>query len=232
MANIEDDDIPPIVTGTVPWPDVPRLVFGDGEDRRLNARPGQVLFNPREMTPYVEGYREAAQALFKHIDQSPVVPVNFMLFPLAHLWRHHVELSLKQIIAIGRCVDGGAWGFPDNQHGLTKLWEEAKPYVIQCGPPGDTGATGVVANVEANIHEFETIESDRPGVPLLARPEAEAEPSRRAPQREPPGAARDDDGARELPLRGHHGARARLGEPDARVGTGPFRIDTPACEHA
>lgn len=109
------------------------------------------------MTPYVEGYREAAQALFKHIDQSPVVPVNFMLFPLAHLWRHHVELSLKQIIAIGRCVDGGAWGFPDNQHGLTKLWEEAKPYVIQCGPPGDTGATGVVANVEANIHEFETI---------------------------------------------------------------------------
>jgi hypothetical protein len=75
---------------------------------------------------------------------------DFAVFPLAFLWRHCIELSLKEIIAVGRRQDGGRWGFPEH-HRLLDLWNAAKPYVIQTGPDGDVGPA--VSNVEANIVE-------------------------------------------------------------------------------
>lgn len=74
--------------------------------------------------------------------------------------RHCIELSLKEIIAVGRRQDGGGWGFP-NHHQLLDLWKEAKPYIIQTGLEGDVGPE--VGNVEANIVEFEKIDPSAQG---------------------------------------------------------------------
>jgi len=133
------------------WPDVPRLCFGAGSPAHLNACVGWEQTRPDGMLGYVEGYRNAAVALFEASVEKPVSP-DFLVFPLAFLWRHHVELALKDIIAIGRQLRGEPWGFPEH-HRLLMLWKEARPYVVECGDP----SAPEPANVEANIQEFETI---------------------------------------------------------------------------
>jgi hypothetical protein len=151
-----DDDALPKLT----WPDVPRIAFGsDPIDGRLNARVGWVLSNPREMTGYIIGYKDAAEALFEHAKTVGSLP-DFLLFPIAFMWRHAIELSLKEIIAMGRVLGSRPWGFPEH-HRLADLWTEAKPLVISTGPQGHVGPE--VANVEANILELETIDPSAQG---------------------------------------------------------------------
>jgi hypothetical protein len=78
---------------------------------------------------------------------------DYLFFPLAFLWRHHIELALKNIIAKGRELEGDACEYPTG-HRLSVLWVEAKPHIVKCGDP-DAPELG---NVEANIEEFERID--------------------------------------------------------------------------
>jgi hypothetical protein len=71
---------------------------------------------------------------------------------LAFLWRHHIELALKDIIAAGRELSGEPEGFPKG-HRLGHLWETAKPYIQRCGSPNSPE----LAHVEATVTEFEGI---------------------------------------------------------------------------
>lgn len=139
------------------WPDVPRICFGPGDPASLNACVGWLQSRPRDMNGYIEAYRQAAVALFETSVDRGTSP-DFLVFPLAFLWRHHVELALKEIIAVGRQLAGEPWGFPAN-HRLLSLWNEARPHVIQCG---DSTAPEL-ANVEANLREFETIDPGSDG---------------------------------------------------------------------
>jgi hypothetical protein len=109
------------------------------------------------MTGYIEGYRKAATAVFEHAVNTRTSP-DFILFPMAFLWRHHLELVLKDIIALGRRLAGEPWGFPLG-HGLMKLWREARPHIIQCGDPN----APELANVEANLREFEQVDPGADG---------------------------------------------------------------------
>jgi hypothetical protein len=130
------------------WPDVPRLGFGAGYERRLDA---DVEWGQRfGMFGYVEGYRRAAAAVFAAAaDQNP----GYSVWPLAFLWRHHLELAMKDIIAAGRQIEGHDGGFPKG-HDLLKLWREARPHIERCGPKDSPE----LRNVEANIVEFQKID--------------------------------------------------------------------------
>lgn len=148
-----NDELPPMA-----WPDVPRLCFGPGDPFQLNACVGWVQSRPHDMHGYVEGYRKAAVALFESVVASNESP-DYLVFPLTFLWRHHVELGLKDIIAAGRQLAGEPWAFPTNQHRLLTLWNEARPHIIKCGDP----AAPELGNVEANIREFEMIDPSSTG---------------------------------------------------------------------
>jgi hypothetical protein len=139
------------------WPDVPRICFGPGHPTTLNARVGWVQSTPHDMHGYMEGYRRAAATLFEQTAESQGSP-DYVVFPIAFLWRNHIELALKEIIAVGRQVAGEPWGFPAH-HRLLTLWSEAKPHVVKCGDPG----APELANVEANISEFEKIDPGSDG---------------------------------------------------------------------
>lgn len=133
------------------WPDVPRLCFGPGPEWTLNACVGWARSGPG-LHSYVEGYRRAALALFEEALSGTVSP-DVVVFPLAFLWRHHVELALKDLIATGRALQGDESGFPQG-HKLMSLWWEAKPYVLFCG----SDDAPELKNVEASIQEFERID--------------------------------------------------------------------------
>jgi hypothetical protein len=148
-------------TGTTPplsWPDVPRLAFGRGADAHLNVKGSWALSSPTDMSSYIDGYRDAAEAVFEHVESG--ASPDHLLFPAAFLWRHCIELHLKEIIALGRSLDGKKWGFPEH-HRLLDLWREAKPYVLQIAPKRKRRPE--VRNVEANIIEFEKIDPSAQG---------------------------------------------------------------------
>ena len=109
------------------------------------------------MTGYIEGYRKAAVAVFEKAVETRTSP-EFIVLPMAFLWRHHLELVLKDIIALGRRLVGEPWGFPPG-HSLMKLWKEARPHITQCG---DSNAPEL-ANVEANLREFEHVDPGADG---------------------------------------------------------------------
>jgi hypothetical protein len=137
---------------SIKWPDVPRLCFGPGPEGHLNACVGWMQSRPNELDGYLEGYRRAAMVLFASAIANNTSP-DLVVFPLAFLWRHHIELSLKDAIATGRLLEDKDWSFPDG-HKLWDLWMTAKPYIHRCGPKN----APELKNAEANIKEFEKID--------------------------------------------------------------------------
>ena len=134
----------------IEWPDVPRTCFGPG-DGRFDADIRWVQSQRNDMYGYVEAYRQAASAMFNSaISPETFMNPNFLMFPLAFIWRHQLELSLKEIIAAGRQIDGQAWDFPPG-HRLLPLWQEARPHVVTVGAED----APELEHVENYIREFE-----------------------------------------------------------------------------
>ena len=104
------------------------------------------------MHGYVEGYRRAAAALYESAATSGRSP-DYLVFPIAFLWRQHLELALKDIISTGRQLVGEPRKFPTG-HRLLHLWTTARPLIEQCGDP----AAPELTNVQDNLREFETID--------------------------------------------------------------------------
>jgi hypothetical protein len=102
---------------------------------------------------YIHGYRRAAEALFNHVDGCERMSPDYIVFPLVFLWRHHLELALKNVVAIGRELEGEEPTYPTH-HGLRDLWNTAKPYVVVHG----ASDAPELANVESNIKELERID--------------------------------------------------------------------------
>jgi hypothetical protein len=79
---------------------------------------------------YIEGYLQAADRLVEHVaernrDQDTLV------YPIAFMYRHHIELRLKEIIDIGKqLITDNESGHPTN-HKLRDLWPDAKGIIRQ-----------------------------------------------------------------------------------------------------
>jgi hypothetical protein len=85
---------------------------------------------------------------------------DYVVFPLVFLWRHHLELALKDVIALGKLLldESESSAFPAH-HRLGELWQVAKPYIVKHGSPD----APELAHVEANILEFERIDPTATG---------------------------------------------------------------------
>jgi hypothetical protein len=76
---------------------------------------------------YADGYRRAAELLIEC--EKTVYETNTVIFPILALYRQHLELSLKEIIAYGQYLDGG--GDMPFHHDLRRLWMFAKDYIVK-----------------------------------------------------------------------------------------------------
>lgn len=140
------------LSGEIHWPDVPRLGFDSGPQWQFDAQLQSALKGDNARYGYKEGYRRAAIVLLREVVDGKMSP-DFAIFPLAFLWRHHVELALKDIIADGRDLAEEA-ARSSTHHCLATLWSEARKYIVEYGDPNAPELT----NVEANIVEFERID--------------------------------------------------------------------------
>lgn len=104
---------------------------------------------------YLVGFQRAADMVVASSQSSDLNPDD-LVFPVAYLYRHHLELMLKELVRLGirlgaldRCeeaLDG---------HNLHKLWNKAKQLILQVWP--DSPDTDVQA-VEQVILEFHKLD--------------------------------------------------------------------------
>lgn len=124
MDNQDDDEG---LNGGLEWPRKGDRLFASGSRTRLNAFLGQTH---RRKHAYISDYRRAAEVLFAHVDETER-DQDTLLFPLVFVWRHHLEIQLKNIIELGRYVLGEAGGFKlTGTHDVKKLWEEARRIIL------------------------------------------------------------------------------------------------------
>jgi hypothetical protein len=76
---------------------------------------------------YRQGYRRAARLLADYVCNE-CRDQDLLVYPIVHNYRHHVELTLKQLIALGgfvpqdRVITPQIRGLLRKSHNLIQLW--------------------------------------------------------------------------------------------------------------
>lgn len=83
-------------------------------------------------TAYTEGYRRAADILIRHIDET-ARDQDFLVYPVVFLYRHHIELQIKQVTGLARQLlrRDDSPGSDKVTHNLNSLWEAARKLLLQ-----------------------------------------------------------------------------------------------------
>lgn len=89
-------------------------------------------YMPDHGTAYTEGYRRAADILIGHIDASGR-DQDFLVYPVLFLYRHHIELLIKQIIglALALAEDPDKHQYKKDDHNLNTLWALAQKLLLE-----------------------------------------------------------------------------------------------------
>ena len=89
-------------------------------------------YMPDHGTAYTEGYRRAADILIGHIDASGR-DQDFLVYPVLFLYRHHLELLIKQIIglALALAEDPDKHQYKKDDHNLNNLWPLAQKLILE-----------------------------------------------------------------------------------------------------
>ena len=86
--------------------------------------------------PYGVGYRKAGEILLQWV-LSEQRDQDFLVYPIVFLFRHHVELMLKQIIVLAARLREDHVRFPRG-HDLASLWAQCKARLMEVSGPETT----------------------------------------------------------------------------------------------
>ena len=79
---------------------------------------------------YIEGYCRAADRLVEHVAET-ARDQDLFVYPIAFMYRHHIELQLKEIIDVGRQLTTSTESGHPTHHKLHALWPQAKGLMRQ-----------------------------------------------------------------------------------------------------
>ncbi|KXF90324.1 hypothetical protein [Phaeobacter inhibens] len=133
------------------WPKGKGETFGRNRDVHSNI---ELTADPsRRLSLMVSGYKEAADSLIAGLT-SPWQQ-NTQVYPILYLYRHFLELSLKEIVLwFGSDVQVD----PDwRSHSLVKQWQKVRKIMEEFGVQGDTNADKKVNSV---IEQFNGVDQD------------------------------------------------------------------------
>lgn len=141
LNNIFDPSIPtsPLKTDSL---------FKSEKDFHLNAC---LNWMHDSLPAYADGYKRAADLLCTQIIESNAGPIDTLIYPLCSLYRHYIELRLKEIIKDGYLIFDIRQGVPTH-HKIVKLWKEAKSFTLKIWPDGPKEE---LENLERLLVEFE-----------------------------------------------------------------------------
>jgi hypothetical protein len=94
------------------------------------------LVGTRIFIPMQSGCKNAADILILQAEenaQQRFVQMNFLVYPIAFLYRQYCKLRLKEIILLGNRLDNKPVSIPPHQR-IDTLWSSARSYVKATSP--------------------------------------------------------------------------------------------------
>jgi len=141
-----------LVNSSIPWPRQGDQLFKPDVDWWHNACLNRLNDN---WGLYAGGYKRAGDLLVEHIkdDQSEQ---DFLVYPIAFLYRQYIELRLKEVIRYGTRLLDSPKAFPKH-HNLERLWKQCRKILEHVWSEGPTGD---LDTVEDCIHQFSKTDPD------------------------------------------------------------------------
>lgn len=135
----------------------PRLLASDS-DWHNNAC---LNYMPDHSTAYTEGYRRAADILIGHIDASGR-DQDFLVYPVLFLYRHHLELLIKQIIglALALAEEPDRHQYKKDDHNLNNLWPLAQTLILEVDDSYRPSDFKIVKEVVKALHQADERATD------------------------------------------------------------------------
>jgi hypothetical protein len=112
---------------------------------------------------YTEGYRRGARLLVEHVIEQRR-DQNYLVFPIVFLYRHHIELALKSIIARTPYLLNRPLSTTEQEHlgrhRLDLLWQDLKPmFIAICEAAGwDKLASADEEGVDSYIRQLTALD--------------------------------------------------------------------------
>ncbi len=57
--------------------------------------------------------------------------LDSLIYPICFLYRHYLELTMKELIARGSRLTQGKYDYPKDQHSLLELWEKCRELLLK-----------------------------------------------------------------------------------------------------
>jgi hypothetical protein len=127
-----------------------RKLFKGADDWHLNA----VLdYDHKPWFLYADGFKEAADRLvISMIDNRS--SLDYLVYPIVFLYRHHLELRLKEIIINGNMLLDQPHNIPKT-HPLDALWQKARLILLKVW---SNGSEKDLMQVDTVIREFSDVD--------------------------------------------------------------------------
>ena len=128
------------------------------EDSELFKSDSDWIFNaclnylPDHLHTYIVGYKHAADILVEYVCENQS-DQDILVYPIAFLYRHHLELQLKFIISKGSILLGEDKQ-PPATHKLDDLWEKCKA-IIEKLSPEDGPDLAEIENIIDELTKFD-----------------------------------------------------------------------------
>lgn len=118
-------------------------------------------YMPDHGTAYTEGYRRAADILIGHIDASGR-DQDFLVYPVMFLYRHHIELLIKQIIglALALAEEPEKHQYKKDNHNLNTLWPLAQKLIMDVDESYRPSDFKIVKEVVKALHQADERATD------------------------------------------------------------------------
>ena len=99
--------------------------FCSADDRQYNACLG---WQADPTDAYILGFKSAADRLIKSLTENRS-QLDALIYPIVFLYRHYIELSLKQIVKLGSPLTPEGRTARLDHHKLLDLWSSARPII-------------------------------------------------------------------------------------------------------
>jgi hypothetical protein len=124
---LEKDEIP-----ALPLPQKGSRMFVEPRDWTDNAWLGRTrIVNAWSL--YAEGFKRAADQLVEDLLDGSAHSPDLLIYPILFLYRHYLELRLKELIIASARLLGETPNVPGH-HTLTDLWAEVRPRLERIWP--------------------------------------------------------------------------------------------------
>ena len=151
-----------VQTGAPGMADTPSLNWPRQGDRAfaLDGSPADPLLVAAFILPsagaYAVGFKDAADKVVEAAASEDRNP-DLLFFPVAYLYRHSLELSLKHIVRMS--ARSGAISLPESEldellggHNLYCLWRQTRAAIEAVWPDGDKSDTDAVEKIILEFH--------------------------------------------------------------------------------